>query len=198
MPLIDIINIDSNTSLGIWQIDENTTPEAFCPQQVCQQLQYMCVSRQQETAAIYALLRTITNRNDLVIGHETCGRPFVDGYNIGISHTKGFACLILSNSKNVAVDIEYTSSRIARIKDKFLRPDEEANTIESLLLHWCAKETIYKYYSDNTLALTDIRVIKAALCHAENTILCENMHNNKMLKITYHININFTLTYCCE
>ena len=47
------------------------------------------------------------------------------------------------------IDIEYRSDRVLKIRSRFMNPEEEASLdreheAEHLLLHWCAKETLFK------------------------------------------------------
>lgn len=125
MPLVFIKNIDNDTRLGLWKIADELHTDKVCPQMVCNELKQKCARRQTETVAVYALLHAITGRTDLVIGHNADGKPTIDGYNISISHTVGYASIIISKKKNVAVDIEYRNNRVFRIVDKFLTKQEQ-------------------------------------------------------------------------
>ena len=58
----------------------------------------------------------------------------------------------------VAIDIEYRSDRIERIRSKFLRSDEPFTSIGELLLVWSAKETLYKYFSEDDLMYNEMKV----------------------------------------
>ena len=62
-----------------------------------------------------------------MIGHAASGQPLLRGYHVGVTHTKGYAALMLSKSCDVACDIEHFSDRVERIKSKFLRKDEKAD-----------------------------------------------------------------------
>ena len=68
---------------------------------------------------------------------------------ISISHTKGYVAVILSPIAPVGIDIEQYGHRVKRVYDRFIRPDEQVepylgDVIWSMLLHWSAKETIFK------------------------------------------------------
>ena len=68
--------------------------------------------------------------------------------NISISHTRGYVAVILGPS-TVGVDIEQYGPRVHKVAHKFMRPDEpvtvyEGNDTWCLLLHWSAKETLFK------------------------------------------------------
>jgi 4'-phosphopantetheinyl transferase EntD len=89
------------------------------------------------------------------IDYLPSGKPFLmdGGHSLSISHTKKFVGLVLSDHPTIGLDLEYLSDRIQRIKDKFMHPDEIAEwnrtcpperDVEGLLLHWCAKEALFK------------------------------------------------------
>ena len=151
--------------------------------------------RRKETASVYSLLFAMTGNRNLVIGHEPSGKPYVEGYKIGISHTKGFVSVILSTSCDVAVDIEYINTRVLRIADRFLREDEKPDIIPDViptLLFWCAKETIYKLYSDERLTFQNIKIMDAE----QGGALCgNNLITGESVRIDYTFNNDYVLTY---
>jgi len=94
------------------------------------------------------------------LSHDSRGCPRLsNGFNIGISHTNGCVAVIVSSCQKVSVDVEYMSDRVNRIADRFLRRDETALTLTDRLIHWCAKETLYKLYPDDNLGFMDIRLL---------------------------------------
>jgi 4'-phosphopantetheinyl transferase EntD len=156
MPLIRIDHLDSHTLLGLWQMTE--TPDELPVPQGVDLSSLGSRARLLERLTTYSLLHAMTDRNDLVINHLPSGQPLVDGYRISISHTRGWAALILSTRHEVAVDIEYQSDRINRIASRFIRPDEWVSDRLSRLIVWCAKEVAYKYFSADDLQYFDMRL----------------------------------------
>ena len=174
MALLFINEIDKDVRLGVWEMEENLNYEQFASLPFYDRLMSLSENRRKETASVYSLLFAMTGNRNLVIGHEPSGKPYVEGYKIGISHTKGFVSVILSTSCDVAVDIEYINTRVLRIADRFLREDEKPNALQfskekkekgdkdvvpdviPTLLFWCAKETIYKLCSDERLTFQNI------------------------------------------
>lgn len=215
MPLLYIERIDEYTQLGTWLFDACTHIEDVCPPDVYNQTRTMCNNRQKETAAVYALLNQMLGRGGWIIDHEDSGRPVLrqSDMEIGISHTKNYASIILSKRNRVAVDIEYISDRICKIEDKFMRGDEQAysrklmqqiaitkksNTNKAciLLLFWCAKETMYKYYSDEHLALQDIKIEQITSNSTDNgNIICQNTLSGETKTLVYKVNDCTVLTY---
>ena len=102
--------------------------------------------RQRERMAVKRLLEAMTGDVSLTIGHEPSGKPYLtNGQAISISHTKGYATLLLADSGRVGIDIEMCSDRVERIASRFLRHDEQAVTTSEKLLIWLAKEALFKF-----------------------------------------------------
>lgn len=210
MALLFINEIDKDVRLGVWEMEENLNYEQFASLPFYDLLMSLSENRRKETASVYSLLFAITGNRNLVIGHEPSGKPYVEGYKIGISHTKGFVSVILSTSCDVAVDIEYINTRVLRIADRFLREDEKPNALQfskekkekgdkdvvpdviPTLLFWCAKETIFKLYSDERLTFQNIKIMDAE----QGGALCgNNLITGESVRIDYTFNKDYVLTY---
>lgn len=210
MALLFINEIDKDVRLGVWEMEENLNYEQFASLSFYDRLMSLSENRRKETASVYSLLFAMTGNRNLVIGHEPSGKPYVEGYKIGISHTKGFVSVILSTSCDVAVDIEYINTRVLRIADRFLREDEKPNALRfakekdekghqdivpnviPTLLFWCAKETIYKLYSDERLTFQNIKISDTE----QGGALCgNNLITGESVCIDYTFNNDYVLTY---
>lgn len=195
MALLFINEIDKDVRLGVWKMEENLNYEQFASLPFYDRLMSLSENRRKETASVYSLLFVMTGNKNLVIGHEPSGKPYVEGYKIGISHTKGFVSVILSTSCDVAVDIEYINTRVLRIADRFLREDEKPDIIPDViptLLFWCAKETIYKIYSDERLTFQNIKIMDVE----QGGALCgNNLITGESVRIDYTFNKDYVLTY---
>lgn len=210
MALLFINEIDKDVRLGVWKMEENLNYEQFASFPFYDRLMSLSENRRKETASVYSLLFAMTGNGNLVIGHEPSGKPYVEGYKIGISHTKGFVSVILSTAYDVAVDIEYINTRVLRIADRFLREDEKPNALQlakekeekrdkdvvpdiiPTLLFWCAKETIYKLYSDERLTFQNVKIMDAE----QGGALCgNNLKTGESVRIDYTFNEDYVLTY---
>lgn len=129
-----------------------------------------------------------------MIGHAASGQPLLRGYHVGVTHTKGYAALMLSKSCDVACDIEHFSDRVERIKSKFLRKDERADDLDSLLVHWCGKETVYKLFPEDNLQFSQMRV---GLFSTMSDWACEveNMKRGEKVRVDFELTMQFVLTY---
>jgi len=154
MALIFREHFNSDVEFGIWEITEDydtlrgsltldekdiTTVESFKNHQ-----------RKLEWLSVRTLLKTMLGRESkIVYGPER--KPYLHNnlFNISISHSKNFTAILMSKKKRVGLDLEFMTTKILRIADKFLRPEElehieKDQELYHLYLHWCAKEALYK------------------------------------------------------
>lgn len=151
MPLVDP---SVAPGLGIWRIDET---EAELWSRLARRAWYTpflessaSASRRTEWLAVRVLLKELLGR-EVRIDYTETGRPYLpdETLSVSISHTPGYAAVLLSESPTPGVDIERISARVAGVAPRFLSErelqqiDPERPT-ESLLLYWSGKETVFK------------------------------------------------------
>ena len=201
MALVEKMPLQDGTMLGLWRVDETVAQLQVLGnvhKQVCEA--YTSNKRRLEVLCTYALLFALTDDVSLRIEHLPYGKPLCVShatgrrYYISVSHTKGYAALILSRNQEVAVDIEYFSDRVERISSKFLRMDENASDLDSKLVHWCAKETVYKLFSEENLKFDDMRV-KPFDTMSDWACDVENLKNKKVAHVDFELTMEFVLTY---
>ncbi len=186
MPLYLQETLAHQSTLGIWKITE---PLAFFSEHVklsTEERQYLDkftnTNRKCEFYAVRALLQALS-KEDLQIHYHKTGKPGLQSdLNISISHTKGFACILLSTDKEVGIDMEYLSDRVLRIKNKFLDSEEQSwcHSTDQHILAWSAKESIFKLYGKG-LDFKDIHLRKFnADCNdstIEASLKCADLKN---------------------
>ena len=139
MSLMFIEKVAPGVELGAWSMDESVE-ELFSCNAVSVSLRKEFVAvrsaqRRLEMASVHALVYHIFGK-DMQIRHDGDGKPCLcNGFNIGISHTKGCAAVIVSEDKDVAVDVEYMDERVERVVGRLLRDDEKAVTLFEKILH---------------------------------------------------------------
>ena len=208
MAVVNIREVYPGVSLGLWQMDES--PEQLfdlyphlLPYRSSLDDKYKNDGRKLEFLAIRALMYEMLRVNGASKGllshagdftHNGQGKPLFRGYHVSISHTKGYAALILSKKSEVAVDIEYMSDRVERIASKFLRKDERADSLDAKLVYWCAKETVFKLFSEENLLFEDMRV-KPFDTMADWACDVENLKSGKTARVDFELAMDFVLTY---
>lgn len=191
-------NLRSGTILGTWRIEE-TVSEMLAMMPSLGKLQHVLDSysrdaRRLEVLSVHALIYIMTGDESLVVSHNEDGHPLLDGWHVGISHTRGYATVLLSRKDEVAVDIEYVSNRVAKIADRFIRDDEQDDSVTRQLVCWCTKEAVYKYFSSQHLALFDIRLRNYDLS-SEGCIVAENMQTGDTVTVNYCVKDSYVMTY---
>jgi 4'-phosphopantetheinyl transferase EntD len=118
-------------------------------------IEKMPIRRRCEWLSVRLLIREILGEEKEILYREN-GKPYIaDGsYNISISHTKGYVAVILNPQKRVAIDIETISPRVKNVMHRFMSNEELENTpltgeIVYWLLHWSAKESVFKYIDES-------------------------------------------------
>lgn len=195
MPLLSVEKINPHTTLLLWKITETEEQlKGQLPENVLKAIvhkNYKSSSRRIEVMATYALLLSYLKKTSVIVHHKSNGQPLLDGFYISISHTNGYACVLLSTQNVVAIDIEYHSDRIARIRSKFLRNDEPFNSIDQLLVIWSAKETLYKYFSADDLMFDEMKVESIS----KSSLSMINLKTNEKRKVFYSLTSDYVLTY---
>lgn len=140
---------------AIWKVDEtleqllSILPHSDTYRQSL--THFVSPSRQLEWLAVRVLLYVLLGEEP-EIRYRSDGKPYLaDGSrSLSISHTRGYVAVIMGHSaKEVGIDIEQYGERVHKVASRFMRPDETAPVYNGtdtwgLLLHWSAKETLFK------------------------------------------------------
>jgi 4'-phosphopantetheinyl transferase EntD len=169
MPLFYQHNINQDTRLAIWHIEE---PESFFLEKVPLKKDVSHpFKRRQHLAGRYLLSYLFPDFPVEDIRIADTRQPFLASqrYHFSISHCGNYAAAVVSQSSRVGVDIEQISPRIERVGHKFLDDDEAhffnddyARFLEQwglrgrvfqefLTLIWSAKEAVFKWYGKGEL-----------------------------------------------
>ena len=150
MPLFYQHNINQDTKLGVWHIEE---PESFFLERVPLKRDVSHPHKRLQHLAGRFLLPALFPDFPLAeIVIADTRKPFLENekYHFSISHCGSYAAAIVSSKNRVGVDIEIISPRVGSIREKFLSPAELANAVppggQLLTMLWSAKESIYKWY----------------------------------------------------
>ena len=193
MPLLRITDVGADARLGLWRMDDDLT--AFAPWLAEAASLYKSDSRRREYVCVRALLSEMLGSSWFLLSHNADGKPLLsDGQHLSISHTRGYCAVMLSRQTPVAVDIEYVHDRVVKVADHFLRTDEAAPDVVSLLLHWSAKETVYKLFSADHLQFTDMRV-RPFLVQRSGQFDVDNLRQSLTVAVRYEVTDRYVLTY---
>ena len=150
-----------NLTVGVWKVDETVEQlrsmfhqfsiyeEAFA--------RFSSDKRKQEWLAVRVLLKELCGE-EKKIAYLPSGKPYLEdgSMHVSFSHTHGYVAVALHPSVEVGIDIEQYGTRVQRVSSRFIREDERVSVeagdeVYALLLHWSAKETMFKLMEDEAV-----------------------------------------------
>jgi phosphopantetheinyl transferase len=202
VPLFYQQNINENTKLAIWKIEE---PEDFFLSKVPVQREITHpVKRLQHLAGRYLLPFLFTDFPYKEIEIADTRKPFLpnEQYHFSISHCNVYAAAIVSRNLRVGVDAEFTNSKLEKIKHKFLHPDElrfvhsqlPGRQLKLLSILWSAKEAVYKWYGTGAVNFSEMIRIFPFQVMQEGQIETVFMKNDFQQRLTLHYKLMEDLT----
>ncbi|HEV7780624.1 MAG TPA: 4'-phosphopantetheinyl transferase superfamily protein [Chitinophagaceae bacterium] len=198
MPIFFQHQINENTRLGIWKIEET---EEFFKGNVPQHRDVTHPhKRLQHLAGRFLLQYLFPDFPYHLIEIADTRKPFLpdEQYHFSISHCGDYAAAIVSSDKRVGIDIEIPVEKIGRIMHKFLAAKEHGlfnliagaeagealeNYDEPTVL-WSAKEAVFKWYGNGGVDFRkEIQLLKQH--EGTGTIDCFFSKNGSELVIHY-------------
>ena len=152
MPLHQRVNIDEQTRILIWHIEEPLEQlkkdlKLSKTDEIKLQKRKILSHQKEFLASRRLLLEAGIPPHSL--SHDPNGIPRLEsGQQLSITHTKNLAGIALG-TKPLGIDIEVFRPKIHRIATRFLHTEEsfalkDDHVIEKLTLIWTAKEALYK------------------------------------------------------
>lgn len=197
MPLIHNISTINGDRILVWK-DEETLNALLDNTHLCSEdkllLDKYTVERRKKDLIIARHLLQLIDKNATVAYYES-GKPYLVNThaNISISHTKDLVAIIYSQENLVAIDIEYYSERIQKVKHRFLSESELLTTrdYKDLILYWSAKETLFKL---DKIQGIDFRE-DIEISFIEYRELVGTVRNKKANKVHYKLYDEWVMTY---
>ncbi|MEG1586059.1 MAG: siderophore biosynthesis protein [Bacteroidales bacterium] len=207
MPFVEIKK-NNGARIGIWQITETEDQLLSLlrePAQYQKELDaYVSAKRRIEFLAVRVMLQQLTGEV-LCVGYEPSGKPFLINHTelVSISHTGGYAAVILHPSLPVAIDIEQRSEKVLRLQSKFMNAAELAavdpsSPLSYALLCWSAKETLFKIIPEEEIDFKSHLHLSPFLVASQGTIPAMDTRNDlpRHFTINYADQQDYVLTWC--
>lgn len=151
----------SQSRIGVWQIsesEEELRAMTSIPSDELEEISYIkSESLRKQKLAVRALLDAMFEEK-VYLSHHDNGKPYIENnaINISITHTEKYVAIILSNDYEVGIDIESLDRDFSAVEKKALSEEEIENLDddkrnEQLAIFWCAKEAIYKKFSQHNV-----------------------------------------------
>lgn len=193
---------------AVWKTEETADVLlSFLPvkqQEACRvgMERFTALSRKLEWLSVRVLLYTVL-QEEKDIAYTPEGKPFLadHSYFISISHTRGYVALALSKSGPLGIDIEQYGKKVHRVAERFVRSDEsvcpyQGDDTWSLLLHWSAKEAVYKRMEHPDADLCKLRLLPFVPQRQGTFCVQEEMTTlRRQFDVGYQIHSGFVLTW---
>ena len=208
MPLVKLEKINQNSSWALWKIEEteeqlmkyvqlptDDTGELHDIHHPGKKLEWLS-----GRAALRALLNA-ENHTRFRISKDDKGKPYLPewGFHISLANSFPYGVAIIHRHQPVGIDIETPSTKLLRVKHKFLNSSEAEyvqDDLERLCIYWATKESLYKLYGRKQLSLKqNIEVSPPTNRQVSASILLESRATQFQLD-TYHWD-GFCIVYSC-
>lgn len=207
MPLVYAHNINDDTRLAIWQIEEE---EAFFKRDIHVEKAISHPHKRLQHLAGRYLLRLLDPAfpvNEIKIDGK---RPFLknNSHQFSISHCGDFAAAIVSQTKSVGIDVELCTEKMHRLQHKFLTAEEHhiINSADSLPVlkkltaAWSAKETMFKWYKNGHVDFKKDMIIRGMEGTDEQGTILAFFGKDRQVEL--HLPFIFfdhlCLAWCCQ
>lgn len=200
MPLIVIATGVDNIKINVWHIQESESELYSLYSEQCgmnsdvNPVSFPLESRRKQWMACRLALNDMLEKINYNVRYTPVGKPYIEPRQIGaisFSHTAEYAAVALNTNGSIGLDIEKLSSRIQRVKERFLSNEElrESNhDIHKLVTYWTAKESLFKYTDLSELDFSNNLLIKPFIyTHTPFTI------NGTITKGVHHENIDLRI-----
>lgn len=196
-------------TVAVWKVDETVEQLRSMFHQFsiyeAGYARFSAEKRKQEWLAVRVLLKEILGEEKEIAYHPS-GKPFLkdNSMHISFSHTHGYVAVALHPSAEVGVDIEQYGHRVQRVASRFIREDEKVSIasgdeIYGLLLHWSAKETMFKLMDDQAVDFIDhLHILPFVLQEQGLFEACEYRSGKEQrFLIHYDTHPDYVLTFAC-
>jgi phosphopantetheinyl transferase len=205
VPIFFQQQINENTRLGVWKIEET---EDFFKGNVPQHRDVTHPhKRLQHLAGRFLLQFLFPGFPYELIQLADTRKPYLPGeqYHFSISHCGDYAAAIVSCEDRVGIDVEMPAGKIERIRDKFLSQHEKSIFDSTgdinpdprmLTMLWSAKEAVFKWYGEGGVDFREH--IQLRPIHGTDTIGCNFLKTGTDLLIKYRHFDHLVLTWINE
>lgn len=150
------------------------------------------------------LLHLLTGADQQIL-YNPSGRPYLvdEKWHISISHTKGYVAVIVDQLNHVGIDIEQISNKIKNVRSRIVSDREyinDENELVHLLLHWSAKETMFKMIGEEGIDFLSHLHIMPFSPQKEGSMVAKEYktYKRKSFTIHYQVEKDFVLTYAID
>ena len=195
--------------VGVWKVDETVEQlrSMFHQFSIYEEgfARFSSEKRKQEWLAVRVLLKELCGE-EKKIAYLPSGKPYLEdgSMHVSFSHTHGYVAVALHPSAEVGIDIEQYGTRVQRVASRFVREDERVSIeagdeVHALLLHWSAKETMFKLMEEEAVDfIKHLQVLPFAPKESGSFEAYEKRSGrDRKFLIHYDTHPDFVLTFAC-
>ena len=149
--------LENKAEIAVWQITETEEELKNLSSVPTDEMEEIILfrneSHRKQKLAVRALLNEMFDEK-MYLNHHDNGKPYLENCatTISITHTENYVAIIIHDDEEVGIDIESLDRDFAAVEKKALSEDEiedldDEKKNEQLAIYWCAKEAIYKKFS---------------------------------------------------
>jgi phosphopantetheinyl transferase len=198
-----------NLTVGVWKVDETVEQlrSMFHQFSIYEEgfARFSSEKRKQEWLAVRVLLKELCGEEKR-IAYMPSGKPYLEdgSMHVSFSHTHGYVAVALHPFAEVGIDIEQYGTRVRRVASRFVREDERVSIeagdeVYALLLHWSAKETMFKLMEDEAVDfIKHLRILPFEPQESGKFEAYEKRSGqDRNFLIHYDTHPDYVLTYAC-
>ena len=202
--------MDGGLRLAVYEFDEDFQALASLCGPSLAEYALACfgsIKRRCEWLAVRVVVRMLLG-SDAAIVYTAEGKPLLaDGSgHISISHSGNLVAVAVHDSRDLGIDVEMRSSRVAAIRGKVLSAAEEEaldrhNETDALLLHWSAKESFYKIIGNRGGSFVESFRVSPFVVEPEGVFVISYTKDGETVKrceVGYAVCDDYVLTYCTD
>ena len=195
--------------VGVWKVEETIGQlrSMFADFSLYEQgfQKFKSEKRQLEWLAVRVLLKELVGE-EKTIGYLSSGKPYLEDGSacISFSHTSGYVSVAVHPTKEVGIDIEQYGVRVQKLASRFVREDERVSVeagdeVYALLLHWSAKETMFKLMEQSDVDFLDhLHILPFVPSDSGEMKAVEyRTDRNQSFQISYYTHPDYVLTFAC-
>ena len=196
-------------TVGVWKVDETIEQlrSMFHQFSIYEEdfERFKAEKRKLEWLAVRVLLKELLGEEKKIV-YLPSGKPCLEDGSacISFSHTPGYVAVAIHPSAEVGVDIEQYGTRVQRLASRFVREDEQVSVasgdeIYALLLHWSAKETMFKLMEEEAVDFLDHLCIFPFTLQESGVMEAQEFRssNEQKFLIHYDTHPDYVLTFAC-
>lgn len=212
MALVYLRELDSNTRFAIWRIEESAE-DLIARLQLDEREKSLLQKMNKGKRTLHWLTTRVLLRQMLdTPGFIDCpsdenGKPYLANFpqKISLTHSYEYAAVMMSERGEVGIDLELVKTKILRIADKFMKPEEldsigGKHEIEQLYACWCAKEAVYKLQGNKGVSFRENMTVQP-FTYTDQGVLKLALHSpdrNEVFSVYYEKFGEYMLGYVIE